>query len=284
MKALVISLKRAEKRQLVFFGHAKQHGWEVELFEAVERNDLSIQHDSTKEALVTSSRDPSLKLKLKADSNGTISLGTGHCACALSHIKIWEMVVRDAHNAVVVFEDDAVILRPPVFEPWPDDADFIFLSNRVSAVVPDEIDTESDLEEWVKQNPYSLMVPGCGTEAYIVTQSGARKALEIMKEMFCPVDLQLMGCAKRASPERSPVGKSEMPECVMYATTECFTNHVDGGMSYVNEGEGYPTKDILCGDLRKRMEIMAMQPRSKRASGLGLVNGRKGGNDQPLKL
>jgi GR25 family glycosyltransferase involved in LPS biosynthesis len=282
MKALVISLNRAEKRQSVFFDHAQQQGWEVDLFDAVERNDLLI-HINGGEGQVTSTKDPSISLKLKAEAGDAISLGPGHCACALSHMKIWEMVVREALDAVVVFEDDAVLLRPPVFEPWPDDADFIFLSNRVKAVVPDEIESEADLEEWVKQNPYSLMVPGCGTEAYIVTQSGAEKALKIMKEMFKPVDLQIMGCAKRASPVGDPPRHTEMPECVMYATTECYTNHIDEGISYVNEGESHPAPQVLCGDLRKRMEIMAMQPRRRHAGVTGVSTGSDGVNAHPLQ-
>lgn len=237
MRSFVISLREAVERRSRFFAAANQHGWRVEVFEAVDRTTLLMERAMSGEGWVSSSVDQSIRLKLTRGRTKVYELGPGHCACALSHMKVWEEIVRSGEKAAMVLEDDAVLLRAPDFPPWPDEADFIFFNNRVQALVPDEINDERALEVWTRKNPYPLMVPGCGLEAYVVTQNGARKALAIMQEMFWPVDLQLMCCARGAiltghslCREKQPA----MPELLMHASVECYTDHVDCGVSYIN--------------------------------------------------
>jgi GR25 family glycosyltransferase involved in LPS biosynthesis len=238
MRSFVISLDRATDRRKQFFAAAKRHRWQVEVFPAVDKADLIVTPEGETKARVTHRRDESIHLAVEAGSWGHISLGPGHYACALSHLALWKNLIESGDSHWCLFEDDAVIEQPYLHLPLPSDADFVFLSDRVHSLVPDEICTQMEFESWKATNSFAPLVPGCGTEAYIVTRKGAETGLRLMHPMFWPIDLQLMAYghgAIAARHERTNERRDKDADCRIYATTETYTSHVDHGVSYLNE-------------------------------------------------
>ena len=233
MKSYVINLQRAPQRLARFTSSADIYGWEIKRFDAIDRRDLRFgkcKDDGV--SIVTHVGDPSLAINVVRGG-----LHEGHVACALSHLLLWIKLLDSDEEAFGIFEDDAVIERDNDFRDIPLDTDFLFISDRVSVLVPDEIITEEQLSEWVKISKLAPMVPGCGTEAYIVTRRGARKGIELMSEMFWPIDLQLMAYGHGTRLVGHSLSKRRvktMPECRIYATTTPYTIHADQGISYID--------------------------------------------------
>jgi hypothetical protein len=111
----------------------------------------------------------------------------GHIACTLSHISIWKKIVDEELPFLLIFEDDA--LPHPQFrelgERWwaetPGDVDMVLLGNQME---PSLLNPENRV----------VRVPAFCLHAYIVTQKGARRLLELVGQS--PVmkmnDIQVM--------------------------------------------------------------------------------------------
>ncbi|WP_038166379.1 glycosyltransferase family 25 protein [Verrucomicrobium sp. BvORR106] len=238
LPAFVINLARATERLAGFSTGMASHQWNVTLFHAIDRRDLVVVENSPTHKLIQHRRDNSIRLTMVPNRAGTLSLGLGHIACALSHMALWKKVVDEDLPHACLFEDDAQIISPWWDRPWPATADFIFLSNRVRGLVPHHIQSTDKLEAHLAEHPYIPLAPGCGTEAYIVTQQGARKALAIMAEIYMPVDLQLLSCAHGSRLIQHSLLADKlptMPELEMWTTSHFFTQHENDWPSYVNE-------------------------------------------------
>ncbi len=238
MRCSVISLDRAAERRKRFFAAAKRYRWQAEVFPAVDKADLIVTPRGKTKARVSHRSDDSISLEAVAGSWGHISLGPGHYACALSHLLLWKKLAASGESHWCIFEDDAVLEQRYVDLPLPRDADFVFLSDRVQSLVPRGINSQMEFERWMATTPFAPLVPGCGTEAYIVTRKGAETGLKLMQPMFWPIDLQLMayGHGTVASGHRMAQERRDPKvECRLYASTQTYTRHVDHGVSYLNE-------------------------------------------------
>lgn len=238
LPTFVINLARATERLADFEVGRQNHQWEVTIFNAIDRRDLRVAESSPTHKLVQHRDDISICLHNVPDRAGKLSLSLGHIACALSHMALWQKVVAEGLPHACIFEDDAQIVSPWWHQPWPATADFIFLSNRVPGLVPQHIQSTDKLDAHLAAHPYIPLAPGCGTEAYIVTQQGARKALAVMAEMYLPVDLQLLSCAHGSRLMQHSLLADKlpaMPELEMWTTSHFFTQHQNDWPSYVNE-------------------------------------------------
>jgi hypothetical protein len=272
MKAFVITLERAAERQARFFAQAKEHGWEVEIFPAIDWRDLIFTtQPEGKGRLVTHVSDPAIHLEVLAPEENHAELTPGEIACALSHLQIWRKVLSEKLGHCFVFEDDASIEAAWEEVPLPEDAEFIFINDRVRSEVPEELSEES-LDDWCAANPFSPMIPGCGLEAYIVTQAGAARGLEIMSSLRLPIDLQLFACGHGVTPVTSKLyhDRKDLPEAKLYATTTIFATHTDHAVSYIRDSisarriqfgsggtfiDGWINCDLPQHDIRKPLAI-----------------------------
>ncbi len=100
-------------------------------------------------------------------------------ACAYSHVRCWQWAVRNEVDFLVVFEDDADILRPLEEVDFSGAFDLKYLSNRMP----------SDAHG-------AACGYGCGTEGYVLSRSGISNALKLLSTLYMPIDLQLIAHAK----------------------------------------------------------------------------------------
>lgn len=236
--AFVINLARADQRLAEFKSGMADHQWQVAVFTAIDRRDLVVAESGPTHKVVRHRSDTSIRLHHAPNRSGKLSLSLGHIACALSHIALWKKVVAEGLPHACIFEDDAQIVRAWWHRPWPATADFVFLSDRVPGLVPHHIKSTDKLDAHLAEHPYIPLAPGCGTEAYIVTQQGAQKALAIMAGMYLPVDLQLLSCAHGSRLIQHSLLADKlpaMPELEMWTTSHIFTHHQNDSPSFVNE-------------------------------------------------
>lgn len=115
-KMYVINLKKNKKRYNEFMENARNANVNVSRFDATYGIELS-------------NNDPYIKKYFSND----IKLTKPQLGCAISHIRIWEDAVRNNHDIIIIFEDDAII--PPdfkekiniVFSQLPEDWDMLLL-------------------------------------------------------------------------------------------------------------------------------------------------------------
>jgi len=159
----------------------------------------------------------------------------GEYACAISHLHLWERLLEEGYESMCVFEDDSVIARPYDLRQLPADADFVFMNDSVSGLMPGELEGEEE-DRWIAENPFVPLIPGCGTYSYIVTSKGAARGLEVMRPMRSPIDRQLLACGHGTEiTEHSllcckPEGALTL---AIYATTSIYATHEDHGESFL---------------------------------------------------
>ncbi len=101
----------------------------------------------------------------------------GNIACTLSHISLWKKVVDEQLPYLLIFEDDALPhpnfrqLAPAWWEKTPQDLDIILLGNQMNTEIQELYDTNTLI---VKHPAFCL-------HAYIVTQKGAQRLLELVR-------------------------------------------------------------------------------------------------------
>ena len=238
MKSFVINLARAIERKAAFLQAAQSHQWEVEVFPAVDWRELEVETlDNGGRSVSVPGTD--LMLTVSGPRAGADPLSLGEIACALSHISLWRKILAENLPAAFIFEDDAALIAPWKGAAWPTDADLVFINDRVSALVPEDLE-ESELEAWCQRTAYAAMIPGCGMEGYLITQQGAAKALALMETLHVPLDLQIMAAGQGTLETDHSLLAHRRPghELQLYATTEAFTSHDDQSFSYISESPG----------------------------------------------
>jgi GR25 family glycosyltransferase involved in LPS biosynthesis len=98
----------------------------------------------------------------------------GELALILSSIALWEHAYEHAFDYLVVMEDDAKLLAPLVIE-VPSDADLVFFNDRSRR------DANGLTSGYV-----------CGTDGYYASRSGIAKLLQLFKQIYMPLDLQMI--------------------------------------------------------------------------------------------
>uniref|UniRef100_A0A7S1SF49 Glycosyl transferase family 25 domain-containing protein n=1 Tax=Alexandrium catenella TaxID=2925 RepID=A0A7S1SF49_ALECA len=136
----------------------------------------------------------------------------GMIGCFMSHLRIWNRVAKEGHPAVVVFEDDIVILHKDfnsqlqsLLKELPDDWD-VCLLGAVGCVAPEREPFYMRLyglvtgggraspgkTRMVSPNVYVPYRPA-GTHAYMVSQKGAEKLSRLCPKPQYHVDLTAWG-------------------------------------------------------------------------------------------
>ena len=93
---IVINLDRSIDRRKSIESQMKKHSLDFEFFKAVDKNALS------ESQMAAYDREEALK-------DFGSELTTGEIACALSHIGVWDKMVRENIPKAIIFEDDIVI-------------------------------------------------------------------------------------------------------------------------------------------------------------------------------
>lgn len=165
---------------------------------------------------------PPLWEKVNRDSNSGFK--SGIAGCALSHYRAWQLMVENNIEYLCILEDDAHIVKKIENISYHTDFDLLYISNRVGANYKGEI------------------VCGCGTEAYIVSNSGAKKLLDVCEDLCVPVDLRIQAHARgfiESNHElcRGGFKSSKNSHVILesYKTEFNYTVHNDYGVSYVNQ-------------------------------------------------
>jgi GR25 family glycosyltransferase involved in LPS biosynthesis len=102
----------------------------------------------------------------------------GNLACTLSHIRLWHKIVLDDLPYMLIFEDDVLphpdlqTLGPLWWKETPHDLDMILLGNQTNP---------EDPRIWQKDLRI-LQTPSFCLHAYIVTNAGAHRLLQLIKE------------------------------------------------------------------------------------------------------
>ena len=116
-----------------------------------------------------------------------MKIDKGWAGCALSHICLYEKFLSSNDKYMLVLEDDCIIIKS--------------LPTTNSEVERMFNEVNSSIEEidilYLTDRVYSLsflnrrVIAGCGTEGYIITRSGARKALTVLRDLSVPIDIRL---------------------------------------------------------------------------------------------
>ena len=196
--ALVINLPRDAER---FAGVKKQMDDQGVYFERIDAVNGRALSESERRANATAA--------------ARALLTPGMIGCYLSHRKCWQLCVEGGHDAVLVFEDDAVLM--PEFkskllgamEDVPDDWDVLLLGG-LAAVHPK---LKFGVAGWGALSMYGISMPEtlrwpkriservhvpvrpAGTHAYAVSARGAAKLLSICPRANFHVDLAAWGRA-----------------------------------------------------------------------------------------
>ncbi|MCP1385401.1 glycosyltransferase family 25 protein [Runella salmonicolor] len=98
-RVFVVTLRRATDRQEAIKQHLE--GLNYELFWAVDKKDFTLA-DSIKSGVY----DEAKAVKFNRHRHSKLSLG--EIACAWSHRNLYEKIVQEGHERVLIFEDDVV--------------------------------------------------------------------------------------------------------------------------------------------------------------------------------
>lgn len=164
----------------------------------------------------------------------------GMIGCFLSHFKCWTLLLSSGADLACIFEDDAQVLISPQrvlnASNIPQDADLIFLNNRMSegfmdsetlVKIKDKGVFFADAFEAVKRTyQKGLAIDGVGTDGYLITKSGADKLLEMFKRhgLYQCVDWEIL---------INSLNKSDFEELVNLHGNKSFSHINYGIRSYV---------------------------------------------------
>jgi len=154
-----------DPRRLVFKQQAEAVGQKFQWWDAIDGR------GETREALETLTPWP--VRWGESNSHDTLQR-SGELALILSSIALWEHAYEQDFDYLVVMEDDAKLLSPLIIEA-PDDADLVFFNDRS------------------RRGPNGLTSGYvCGTDGYYASSSGIAKLLELFKQIYMPLDLQMI--------------------------------------------------------------------------------------------
>lgn len=148
-------------RKTRFTESAKLHGLEFEFFPAVDyRGTSRFEY-------------PSWVAHKGRRVDWFEPLLSGEVGVAASHKSLYETGFSDQDlQALIIFEDDAVITKELDEIQIPEDADMLMISNR-----------------WDHNRYGEVIGDCCGFEGYIITRRGMYKMLQILQHMDMPIDL-----------------------------------------------------------------------------------------------
>ena len=172
-----ISLKGSERR-VPFSAAAERYGMRVSFADAVTPEDIRTGRVPTGVRVDLSDLRWTFHERRDPRRQAAPLLFT-ELACAYSHVACWQWALDSDLDAMVVFEDDAEIIRPLQEADVSGIFDLKYLSNRMPA------DTEG-----------AACGYGCGTEGYALSRSGIQKALKLFATLYMPIDLQLIAHSK----------------------------------------------------------------------------------------
>ena len=169
----IINLKRDVARRDFMVEQLERLGLAYELIEAVDGSTLTDE-------------DMSIISPELSEQRIYRQLTRGEIGCALSHIRLWERIVREDIPEALIFEDDVLIGRNMVDillnrEKLPQDWEHINFT-AWARVVPFG-DFIFDIYRAAKflERPFS-------SSAYLLTKSGAEKLLETVYPLYIPID------------------------------------------------------------------------------------------------
>jgi GR25 family glycosyltransferase involved in LPS biosynthesis len=194
----------SRERQKQFQAAAIEHELEFEFWEAVDgRQWTRADYPS---CIAHRGRRVDWHEPLKPGEVGTI----------VSHYQLMEYAWNEGLSGLVVFEDDAVLLRPLDAIQIPEDADFLMLNSRFK-----------------HNNRGECVIGSCGTEAYIITRRGIYKILQIYKHINMPIDLLILAHANsiiKSKVHLSTVRNKLNPTLNVYHN-KVYTENKDQGIS-----------------------------------------------------
>jgi glycosyl transferase family 25 len=205
-KIFVVSLQRATDRHAILKEHLK--GLNYEIFWAKDKQDFSLE-----EVILQGIYDE--KKALKFNRYGVKKLATGEVACAWSHRTIYEKMLAEGLDRVLVFENDVepdfstLTLLPDTLQQLPDDWELVYLGFLKNG--------EISRKHWQKRQfykllatfkaynwlscrevnnlfpkPYSVNLRVAGlhdcTHAYALTRSAAQKLIEAQTPIYSAAD------------------------------------------------------------------------------------------------
>ena len=116
-------------------------------------------------------------------------LSPGEIGCSLSMLALWERVVEQDLPYLLIFEDDVLPhpdlrqLGPQYWAETPRDADFVLMGNQMKfeeiAALPDPGRRVVTLPAWC-------------LHAYLITQDGARRGLELLRTALVGDQFRMM--------------------------------------------------------------------------------------------
>lgn len=114
----------------------------------------------------------------------------GALACTLSHMSIWKLEI-DSAESIIILEDDTIVHKDfwssicKIQEELPDNYDFVYLYVHPS-------DYKSDKTPIFKDSLLTKGYKTCGTVGYMVSNSGRRKLLSLLKNMNNKIDEMIL--------------------------------------------------------------------------------------------
>lgn len=171
----VISLLRAPQRRASIEAHLRSMGLDYEIVDAV---DGALMPDLDRDRLLAPG----------------VSYAAGVVGCYLSHIRVYEEVVKRSIPVALVLEDDAR-LNPALVRALREgaiarDYDFCLLDcDDVSEDIP--VFYDPDTRKWLAPG-FPIYEPSVGPallHAYLITAMGARKRLEFAWPIRKPIDI-----------------------------------------------------------------------------------------------
>lgn len=181
--AFCITLERRKDRWRRFQDQSGIEGLDLKKFIGVDAKTLDIKNDPRITTLTK--RNIAIKSRRSHEEIET----AGAIGCSLSHIAIWQWIVDNPHDIVLVFEDDADV--PP---------DFIERANQCikqSTILNDprkwdiwllggiceDLSSIPGEKEAIRVGSFAL------SHAYVITKSCARKLLEEALPIHCHIDV-----------------------------------------------------------------------------------------------
>ncbi|TAE24777.1 MAG: glycosyltransferase family 25 protein [Cytophagales bacterium] len=204
-KVYVVSLRRATDRQSRF--SKLLAGLNYEIWWAVDKDDIDPAHMIQQGLLDDVTRQQPRYVHNKA-------LATGEIACALSHRAIYDEVIRESYERVLIFEDDVVPFfdqlhhTADILNQLPDQWDLAYLGYTKN----EELNAKQSRKQWFYNlisplgllrwsrreasnylpRPYSPNLRRAGlhdcTHAYAVTRAGAEKLRQAQTPLLASAD------------------------------------------------------------------------------------------------
>ncbi len=169
----VLNLKRDTDKLHLMQDHLQGLGVKYRIIEAVDGSLLTpedVKYYSKSLALTDFGRE----------------LTPGEIGCALSHIHMWELMLEENFNEVLVLEDDVRISRSLIDilenrDQLPQNFEHINFSTSAAQNPFGEFITDIHRASYHMERPFS-------TGGYLITRKGAKKLLKLVYPLYMPID------------------------------------------------------------------------------------------------